>query len=45
MLYNIKDEDNLRKAQTEFDRQLELTKLLLDELHVTHVILNYFLIK
>ena len=36
----LKDEDDLRKAQTEFDRQLELTKLLLEELHVTHVTIN-----
>ncbi len=39
---NFKAEEDLRNAQTEFDRQCELTKLLMDEINVSYVIFVYF---
>lgn len=35
-------EQDLRNAQTEFDRQSELTKLLMDELNVTYVSVIFY---
>ena len=38
--FKLKAEEELRMAQTEFDRQCELTKLLMDEINVSYVSLN-----
>ena len=37
MLFNFQAEADLRVAQTEFDRQAEITKLLLEGVNSAHV--------